>query len=313
MQARNERACVERNLSQLTSLFFVFCSPLVWNFMDALGPSRGFPFHMRIRIFIILGLQCTALRDSNILQVWESLMSILQLSALTFPLCPLFTRSSAHRRTGLYWTADSWGHSKEPPPQKSALPQSGKLLFSQNTACWSIRRTPIGGLNCQSVLCSSEPTKINTALTTGMSPAASSQLSVYPLSVLCWVLYSDRTPPRLGEHRGYIQEHVSKCWGRFPSFPPQPQSFIFHFLPADVFPLWLLDLSFSSVLYISPTMPSSPWKSRHTLPVSPVVSHSRAGFLISSQTVELLVLNCSDYQTWQIESIIHFPISAEGS
>lgn len=111
---------MERNLSPAHFFFFCFCSALVWNFMDALGPSGGFPFHVQIRIFIILGLQCTALRDSNILQVRDSLMSILQLSALTFPLRPLFTRSSVHRRTGLHWTADSWGHSKEPPPPKKA-------------------------------------------------------------------------------------------------------------------------------------------------------------------------------------------------
>lgn len=173
-------------------------------------------------------------------------MSILQLSASTFPLRPLFTRSPARQRSAPHWTADSWGHSKE-------LPQGGKLLFAQNTDRWSIRRTPISGVSVVS-----ESTKINTALATGMSPAASSQLSVCPLSALCRELYSDTTPPRLGEHRGYIQERTLKCLGRFPSFPPQPQSFIFHFLPGDVFPPWLLDLPFSSTLYISPSMPSSP-------------------------------------------------------
>lgn len=134
---------------------FCFCSALVRNFMDAVGPSGGFSFHVQIRIFIILGLQCTAL-----LQVRDSLMSIPQPSALTFPLHPLFTISSAHRRTGLHWTADSWGTPKSPlPPPKKAHYLRVANFCSLRTQPARIRRTPIRGLNCQSVLWFRSPPK----------------------------------------------------------------------------------------------------------------------------------------------------------
>lgn len=51
---------------------------------------------------------------------------------------------------------------------------------------------------------------------------------------------------------------VFKTLRRFPVFPSKPQSFIFLFLPADLLLPWLLDLSFSSTLYVSLTMLSSP-------------------------------------------------------
>lgn len=111
-----------------------------------------------------------------------------------------------------------------------------------------------------------KPTKTNTAFATGISPAASLQLSVYPLSVLCWIPYSHQLHPDSlstdvrQDQTSWFRPSILgfKTLRRFPFFPPKPQSFISPFLPADLFLPPSLDLSFSSTLYVSVTMPSSP-------------------------------------------------------
>lgn len=74
-------------------------------------------------------------------------------------------------------------------------------LKTLTVCCWLLCKAPVRGLSKTFVVL--KPTKINTAFATGISPATSLQLSVYPLSVLCWIPYWDSAPPRLCKHRHY--------------------------------------------------------------------------------------------------------------